>query len=283
MNKKDHFLIKEKEAIIEEKRLEIKKVKKERTKLRNKIDIVGNLYEYLVTPICAISISLVALLSGPIIYVLPTITAVGAISVVSYKFFLRKKMDKLDSNIQMLKKERQDAYNSREVAYENVFNDLRAKGMDVNDYYHQIVNASSACDKLTKSMEPHKQKKSKLEKIRNVISGLFDYSLAPIAAVVLPLVCAFVDVGTVGEIAIMSTSSAVLLGCATADDKLTKKIDEIEDTISDIKSDRTVKYVKRDLKLNEALRFLQSTENKMMNRTIAKDKKAEKKHKVSKR
>lgn len=283
MNKKDHFLIKEKEAIIEEKRLEIKKVKKERTKLRNKIDMVGNLYEYLVTPICAISISLVALLSGPIIYVLPTITAVGAISVVSYKFFLRKKMDKLDSNIQMLKKERQDAYNSREAAYENVFNDLRAKGMDVNDYYHQIVNASSACDKLTKSMEPHKQKKSKLEKIRNVISGLFDYSLAPIAAVVLPLVCAFVDVGTVGEIAIMSTSSAVLLGCATADDKLTKKIDEIEDTISDIKSDRTVKYVKRDLKLNEALRFLQSTENKMMNRTIAKDKKAEKKHKVSKR
>lgn len=283
MNKKDHVLIKEKEAIIEEKRLEIKSVKNERTKLRNKIDMVGNLYEYLVTPICAISISLVALLSGPIIYVLPTITALGAISVVSYKFFLRKKMDKLDFNIQKLKKERQDAYDLREVAYENVFNDLRAKGLDVKDYYHQIVNASRKCHKLTKSMTPHKQKKFKLEKIRNIISGLFDYSLAPIAAVVLPLVCAFVDVGTIGEIAVMSTSSAVLLGCATVDDKLTKKIDEIEDTISDIKSDRTVEYVKRDLKLNEALCFLQSTENKIINRMVVKDKKVDKKHKVSKR
>ena len=118
-------------------------------------------------------------------------------------------------------------------------------------------------------MIPLKQKKKKMEKVRNFISRLFDYGLAPLGAVVLPLICAFSNVGTIGEVAMMTSSSAVLLGCATIDDKLTKEIDEIDDTISDIKSDRTVKYVKRDLKLNEALEFLKKSESQVQTQNLA--------------
>ena len=227
--------------------------------------IVGNIYEYLVTPMCAISITLVALFSGPIIYVLPSIAAVGAIGIVFYKFLLRNKIDNINKKISKLKKERQEVYDEREKSYENIFNNLNIKGKDENDYYHQIIKASNECDELTKSMVPHKEKKKKLERARNIISRAFDYGLAPLGAVILPLICSFVDIGTVGEVTMMGLSSAALLGCASVDDRLTKKIEEIDDTINDIKSDRTVKYVKRDLKLNEALNYLKKKEQKKEN------------------
>ena len=259
---KKYELIEKKEALIEEKRLEIKKMKNEKKRLRDKMDIVGNIYEYLVIPVCAISIALVALLSGPIIYVLPSAAAAGAIGVISYKFSLRNKIDKLNNKIANLKKERQDAYDEREKAYEDIFNNLNMNGKDENNYYHQIVKASNECDELTKSMIPYKEKKKKVEKARNIIARTFDYCLAPMGAVLLPLVCSFADMGTLGEIAVMGASSAVLLGCASVDDRLTKKVEELEDNIQDIKNDRTVKYVKRDLKLNEALNHLKRKEQK---------------------
>ena len=261
--------IKNQESLIEEKRLAIRDIKNEKKRMHNKMDTIGNVYEYLVTPLCAVSIALVALFSGPIIYVLPSVTAVGAISAVSYKFSLRRKIDKLNSKLEKLKDDRRVAYEKREKAYEDIFDNLRLKGKDINDYYHQIVKASKECDNLTEEMIPLKQKKKKMEKVRNFISRLFDYGLAPLGAVVLPLICAFSNVGTIGEVAMMTSSSAVLLGCATIDDKLTKEIDEIDDTISDIKSDRTVKYVKRDLKLNEALEFLKKSESQVQTQNLA--------------
>ena len=102
MGQRDCERIKQIEKLIEKKRIEIKKIKYKRNKINDKIDVVGNIYEYFVTPACAISISLVALFSGPIIYVLPSLTAVGAISIVSYKFLLRNKLDKLNKDIEKL-------------------------------------------------------------------------------------------------------------------------------------------------------------------------------------
>ena len=261
MNKKIYNEIKEKEFLIEEKRLAIKQIKQEKVKLHSKLDFTGNIYEYLAIPLCTISITLVNLFSGPIIYALPILTAVGAVFSIIYKYSIRKKLDRLNNKIDKLKIERKDAYYIREQTYEKVFNDLQVKDSDDKDYYHQILNASRECDKLTKLMVPYKNKKIKLVKVRNFISRIFDYLLAPFTTIALPLLCSFANVSTISEVSMIAVSSAFLLTSAITDEKLTEKVDELDRDINNLKSDRTVNYVKRDIKLNEALIFLESSKN----------------------
>ena len=117
--------IKKQEALIEEKRLAIKEEKKKISSLLNKIDMIGNIYEYLATPVCAISIALVALTTGPIVYVLPSIAAVCAISIVTTKFFLKKKVEKIQETLSNLKEERKQAYQDRERTFEDIFSNLK--------------------------------------------------------------------------------------------------------------------------------------------------------------
>jgi len=280
--------IKNEEAIIEKKRLQIKEEKKEISSLHNKLDTTGNIYEYLATPACAISIALVALTTGPIVYVLPIITAICAISVVSAKYILKNKIEKGQNRISKLKEERKQAYQNREEAFEEIFNNLHNENMDKQDYYNQLVEAHNKCNLMNEYMEPYKHKRSKLKKIKNVISGVFDYFLAPLGAVVMPLFCSFVNVGTLGEVLMLAISSGTLLGCSLIDDRLSSKIEDLTDEIDDIKSDRTVAYVKRDIKLNEALEYLKSIDEKYndltLNNKIYKDKKQNsQKHLVKKR
>lgn len=260
----DNFqLIKQKETLIETNRLSIKKLKNFKRKMLDKMEFISNIYEYLVTPACAISIALVALFHGPIIYLLPSITAICAICVISYKFFIRNKFDNLDKQISILKEERQSAYDNREKLYENIFNDLNQKNEDIKDYYHQLLQVSDDCNVITKLMVPYKREKEKCVRIKNVISKVFDYILAPLAAVAIPLLFSFINAKTIVEVLVMAVMSFVLLIFALTDEKLTKRIEELEDEISELKSDRTVRYVKRDLKLKEALEFLKEyDENK---------------------
>lgn len=259
MEEKYYKEIKESEALIEEKRLTIKEIKKHIVKLKSKIEITGNIYEYFAIPSCAVSLILISLFNGLIIYVLPTFTALGAISAIVYKFLLKKQIEKWNLELDKLKKDRKEAYDNRERVFENIFSDLQNKNLDTNDYYHQIVSISNKCDNLTESMVPYKEKRAKLEKKREIFHKLFDYVLAPLGAVALPLFCSFVNVGAVVEAIAVTISSAALLASATVDEKLTEKIDELTRFINDIKSDRTVNYIKRDLKLSESLDYLQST------------------------
>lgn len=256
MNNYNYEEIKRKEDLIEANRLAIKELKKEKSKLHGKMDMSGNIYEYLASPLCAISITLSALFTGPVVYILPIAMTGVAINMVVYKYSIRKKIDKLNNKMQGLKKERQKAYQEREKAYENIFNSLYAQKLDDKDYYHQIIAASEACEELTKSMQPYKEKKSKWEKIKNRISRIFSYVLAPLATVVLPVLATIFNMSLVGQIIMMAISSATLLSCVLVDDNLTQKIDELVKTINEIKSDRTVKYVQRDLKLKESLEYL---------------------------
>lgn len=260
MNEEIYSRIKNNDKLIEEKRLAIKKEKKDKSKYHDRFETISNIYEYLATPLCAISISLVALLSGPIVYVLPILATCGALGITSYKFYLRRKMDLINDNIRRIKLERQDCYNQREKDYEKIFSNLENKGMDVEHYYKQLVKLRRECDDLSAKMAPHKNKKEKLEKFRGIISRVFDYGLVPVGAVILPVICAFADVGTIGEIVTMGVSSAALLACATLDNGLTKKIENLEDEIEDIKSDRTFRYAERDLKLASALEFLKKND-----------------------
>lgn len=256
MNNYNYEEIKRKEELIEANRLAIKELKKEKFKLHSKMDMSGNIYEYLASPLCAISITLSALFTGPVVYILPITMTGVAINMIAYKYSIRKKIDKLNNKMQSLKKERQNAYQERERAYENIFNSLHAQKLDDKDYYHQIIAASEACEELTESMQPYKEKKSKLEKIKNRISRIFDYVLAPLATVVLPVFAAVFNMSLVWQIVMMTISSAALLGCVLVDDNLTQKVDDLAKTINEIKSDRTVKYVQRDLKLKESLEYL---------------------------
>ena len=232
--------IKQQENFIEEKRLAIKEKKKEISKMHNKIDTISNVYEYLVTPICAMSIALVVLLQGPIVYVLPSLAAIGAAGVITYKFILKNKLELLEKVLSKLKDQRQDAYKDREALFENIFDNLNKRHMDYKGFYSKLVEASEKCDLLTEYMVPYKEKRKRLQKIRNVISGIFDYLLAPLGAVAIPLLCSFVDIGTIGELILMGLSSGSLLSCSLIDNSLTKKIDDLNDEISDIKSDRTI-------------------------------------------
>lgn len=254
--------IKKQEALIEEKRLAIKEEKKKISSLHNKLDMISNIYEYLATPACAISIALVALTTGPIVYVLPLITTLIATGIITTKFSLKNKIEKAKDNLSKLKEERKQAYTDREQTFENIFNNLNIQNKDGKDYYHQLMKIHEKCNLMNEYMEPYKQKKKKLNKIKNIISGLFDYALAPLGAIVLPLFCSFADVGTIAEVSLLAASSATLLGCSLIDDRLTSKIDDLTDEIDDIKSDRTVAYVKRDIKLNEALEYLKSIDNR---------------------
>lgn len=266
MNKQVIQEIKKQEDLIEEKRLAIKEIKNKRIKFKSRIETAGNIYEYFATPACAISITLVALFTGPIIYVLPAIAAAGAISVIMYKFLLNNKIDKLDKKLKKLKDERQSLYDEREAKYESIFNDLYIQRLDDKDYYHQIVNASNKCNEMTESLKPHKVNKKKLEKVRNIIHNVFDYGLAPLGAVLLPLLFAYADLGTISEVLAMGISSTALFGCVMADERLTQKIEELERTIGDIKDDRTVCYVQRDVKLKEALDYLKQRNDLIINK-----------------
>lgn len=257
--------IKRKEEIIESNRLEIKKYKKEKIKLNNFMIFITNIYEYLVSPLCAISITLVAFFNGPIVYLLPALMGVVAIGMITYKYHTSKEIDKLEDKIIDLKKQRQEAYNKREELYEKIFNDLNLKHLDKNNYYHQIVNASRACEVMTESMVPFKDKKKKLEKIQNYFSKIFDYGLvAPGSTVILPIICSIANMGSWLELATMAISSIAIFGCVSVDERLSKKIDELNNSINEIKSDRTVRYVTRDLKLKEALDYLKKNEKFMV-------------------
>lgn len=264
MNQKIFDEIKNSEELIEEKRLAIKDIKKEKAKLHDLMDITSNIYEYLAAPLCAISITLAALFSGPIIYVLPILMSAIAIGISTSKFIIRRKVDKLNVKMSELKDQRQKAYKNREEIYENIFNNLAIKKLDDKDYYHQIVNASNECDKLTDSMIPYKEKRKKLIKSRNIISRIFDYVLAPVTTIVVPLVCSLTGIGVVSQVALMGLSSATLLGCASVDNHLTRGIDNLSYEINSIKSDRTVKYVKRDIKLEESLNYLKAKKDLLL-------------------
>lgn len=248
--------IRYKEKQIEEKRINIKKIKNAKGNIHNVMDTISNIYEYFAAPLCAISISLTAFFTGPIVYALPIATAACAISIVSYKFSLRRKLDLLNKRMAILKDERQELYEQREQLYEDMFNKLQHQNLDKKDYYHQILEAEKSCQDLTVSMLPYKSRKKKYITTRKVISRTFDYGLAPTATVILPLVCALISMSPLGQVISMSTSSALLLGCASVDDYLAKKIEEQDSFIQDIKSDRTVKYVQRDMKLKESLEYL---------------------------
>ena len=258
MNKKNIARIKVCEDKIEEKRLNIKKIKEEKIKLMCKLDVVSNIYEYFAIPSCTISITLIALFSGFVIYVLPLITALGAINVIINKIILGNKIEKLDDELDRLKASRQQDYLNREKIYASIFNDLYLKQLDSNDYYHQIVEASERCDLLTEATIPYKKERKHLLKVRNIIHKLFDYLLAPMSAIFLPLICAFTNMGVLSKVILMSILSLILFCSVMVDEYLTRKINSLSRIIDSIKSDRTVNYVKRDLKLAESLKYLES-------------------------
>jgi len=275
MNEYNYNQIRKIEDLIEECRLEIKNIKKQKGNIHDKMDIISNIYEYIAAPLCAISITFAALFTGPIVYVLPILMTAGAISIVTYKFILRKKLDGLNIKLMNVKKKRKLAYDKREEMYENIFNELHSKHLDSKDYYHQIMENGNACNKLSESMLPYKQKKYKLEKNKNILSSFFDYGLAPTSTVVLPLICSLTSLGIVSEVILMSLSSFILMGCASVDDNLSKKIGDLDEAISEIKSDRTVQYIKRDMKLKESLNFLKKQDALLANKKMERLKQTE--------
>lgn len=255
--------VKEQALIIEEKRLIIKELKKRVSKIRNLIDNIGDIYEYLAIPLCAISITLVALFKGVIVYILPLITAIIAINVIAYKFVLNTKLERLNNQINKIKEERKSAYETRENIVENIFDDLHVKDLDTKDYYHQLVEINKKSNLLSSYMIPYKQKRKTIIKYKRITTYFFDYLLAPLTAIVLPLSCSFMDLSVVLQVVLMSISSFLLLSCALLNERLGNKIEELSDEIDDIKSDRTVNYVKRDIMLTEALEYLISIESSM--------------------
>lgn len=256
MNESVYKKIKEQENIIETNRLEIRKLKKEKYKLFDLKEVVGNIYEYMAAPLCAISITMSALLSGSVVYILPSVMSAVAVGFISCKYVIDRKINGVNDKISDLKEKRQLAYDNREMIVEEVFIDLKSKQLDDKDYYNQLVNASNKCHALTDSMVPLKNKKSKLSKIKDVLSLAFDYILAPFSTIALPLICSLTSMDIIPQIALMGVSSAILLGCASVDEHFHKEIEGLNDEIDEIKSDRTVNYVKRDLKLDEALKYL---------------------------
>ena len=100
--------------------------------------------------------------------------------------------------------------------------------------------------------------KRKTELTRNRLSKLLTFALAPLSTIVLPLVCSFTNISTPMEVTMMLISTASLITCAGVDERLTHKIEDYQDTIDELKSDRTVKYIRRDIKLNEAIEYLKN-------------------------
>jgi len=256
MIKKNYELIKKSQDLIEEKRLEIKKIKTYKSKLNNKIDSVNNIYEYLLAPLCAISITLSTLFTGAITYILPIITALTAIGVNVYKYNIKQKIEVLDNRLEESKLLRKQAYDKRERAFEDIFANLHNLNKDEKKYYEQILKIREECDEINSVIEPYKVLKNKSKSIRNKLSKLLIFGLAPISTIVLPIVCSFTNMPTQAEIATMLISTASLITCAGIDEKITHKIENYQDIIDELKSDRTVKYIKRDIKLNEALEYL---------------------------
>lgn len=256
MRNKYFELVKEQGELIEEKRLEIKNIKNYKSKLKNKLDAMTTIYEYLLAPLCAISMTLVTLFTGPITYVLPISMAVFAIGINIYKYNIRSKMDVLNDRIDMAKNVRAVAYNQREQAFKRLFAGLRSRKSDDKNYYEQISNIEKECNAINARLAPYKEERSRIERNKKGLSRVFSYVLAPLSTIVLPLVCSVANIPPIGEIGVMLASTASLLTCSSIDTKMDHKLNDIEETIDELKSDRTVKYVERDLKLNEAIEFL---------------------------
>lgn len=253
-------LVKEQSALIEEKRLEIKNIKTYKSKLKNKLDAITTVYEYLLAPLCAISMTFATLFAGPITFVLPIAMAILAIGVNVYKYNVRKRMDVLNDRIDIAKNIRGVAYNQREQAFKKLFAGLQRNHCDEKHYYEQMENIENECNEINKRMQPYKEERDKIEKSKKGLSRVFSYVLAPLSTIVLPLVCSMANVPPVGEIGVMLASTASLLTCSSIDTKWDHKLNDLEESIDELKSDRTVKYVERDLKLNEAIEFLKEKE-----------------------
>lgn len=258
MIKKNYELIKKSQDLIEEKRLEIKRIKAYKSKLNHTIDSINNIYEYLLAPLCAISITLATLFTGAITYILPIITAIAAITINTYKYNVKQKIEVLDSKLEECKLLRKQAYDKRENTFEDIFANLHNLNQDEKQYYEQILKIRKECDEINSIIEPYKVLKRKTELTRNGLSKLLTFALAPLSTIVLPLVCSFTNISTPMEVTMMLISTASLITCAGVDERLTHKIEDYQDTIDELKSDRTVKYIRRDIKLNEAIEYLKN-------------------------
>ena len=256
MRNKYFELVKEQGELIEEKRLEIKNIKNYKSKLKNKLDAMTTIYEYLLAPLCAISMTLATLFTGPITFVLPISMAVFAIGINIYKYNIRSKMDVLNDRIDLAKNVRAVAYNQREQAFKRLFAGLQRRKSDDKNYYEQISNIEKECNAINARLAPYKEERNRIEKNKKGLSRVFSYVLAPLSTIVLPLVCSVANIPPIGEMGVMLASTASLLTCSSIDTKMDHKLNDIEETIDELKSDRTVKYVERDLKLNEAIEFL---------------------------
>ena len=266
MIKKNYELIKKSQDLIEEKRLEIKRIKAYKSKLNHTIDSINNIYEYLLAPLCAISITLATLFTGAITYILPIITAIAAITINTYKYNVKQKIEVLDSKLEECKLLRKQAYDKRENTFEEIFANLHNLNQDEKQYYEQILKIRKECDEINSIIDPYKVLKRKTELTRNRLSKLLTFALAPLSTIVLPLVCSFTNISTPMEVTMMLISTASLITCAGVDERLTHKIEDYQDTIDELKSDRTVKYIRRDIKLNEAIEYLKN--HSMIDRNV---------------
>ena len=255
MKQVDYERIKEYNDLIEKNRLEIKKYNEKKDMLHDRMDTLGNIYEYFVLSSCSISVLIMNFLSGPSIYVLPTLSAFVAAGVISGKFIARKRLDKLNKKIKDAKTIRRNAYDDKEKVFEKIFESYNNKGLDDKGYYKEIVRIEEMCQKKTAAMNRKRIQRDKVAKIRNMISRVFSYVLAPVSVIGIPLLCALGDIGPAGEVALTIGSNIVLFTCATIDDHLTKKVDNIVEEIDKIKEDRTIAYIKRDVRINDALRY----------------------------
>lgn len=261
MNKQNINKIKNCENEIEKKRLAIRKIKKDKIRLINEVDTLGDVYEYFAVPSCTISIMLVSLFSGFGVFILPIIATLATIIVVVAKLITNNKIESLEKKIDELKLSRQEDYKNREKIYASIFDVLQKKNLDKFDYYHQIVEVSNCCDLLTESTFPYKKKMKEMIETRSFLRKIFDYLLAPLGSIFLPLVCALFSIGIAVNVVLVFILSSILFSLVMIDEKLTKKIQQISIIIDEIKKDRTINYIKRDLMLRDCLEFLENTIN----------------------
>ena len=171
---------------------------------------------------------------------------------------IKRKVEVLDDKLSEHKLLRKQAYDIREKSFEDIFNNLHTIHKDDKKYYEQILKIREECDSINSIIEPYKVLRDRAESKRGKLSKILTFVLAPLSTIVLPLVCSLSDMSIAGEVATMMLSTISLITCAGMDEKLAHKIEGYEDTINELKSDRTVKYIKRDMKLNEALEYLKT-------------------------
>lgn len=273
MKRADYEQIKEYNELIESKRQEIREYNDKKDLLHDRMDTLGNIYEYFALSSCAVSVLIMNFFTGPGVYIFPLLASVVACGVIGGKFATRKQLDGLNKKIKEAKTIRRKAYDDKEIVFEKIFESYKNKGLDDKGYYKEILRIEEMCKKKTNTMNKLKVERDKLAKNRNFISRMFSYILAPLGAIGVPLLCAFADVGPVGEVTLTLFSNAILFACATVDNHLTKKVENIIAQIENIKDDRTIAYIKRDMRINDALKYwnLESNAYKQMERVPKKE------------